>query len=143
MGDITSANAVFTLTIPGVFTAPQQIQGYAVDSAFDIEAVDVSENKIGVDGLGSSGLIYNLIPMTVNIQADSPSILLFETWLATNQGLVQSFACAASIVMPSIGRKYTMPTGYLKKSMQMASAGRVLKERPFTIDWVKIIPANL
>lgn len=142
MGDITSANAVFTLTIPGVFSAPQQLQGFDVDSAFDIEAVDTAETKIGVDGQGSGGLIFNMIPMTVHIQADSPSVLLFETWLATQQTTLQIFGCTGLVVMPAIGRKYTLNGGFLKRPQQMSSAQRVLAARPFVIDWTKIVPAN-
>lgn len=142
MGDITSANAVFTLTIPGVFSAPQQLQGFDVDSAFDVEAVDTAETKIGVDGQGSGGLIFNMVPMTVHIQADSASVLIFETWLSAQKGVLQIFPASGSIIMPSIGRKYTLSQGYLKRPQQMSSAQRVLAARPFVIDWTTINPAN-
>lgn len=142
MGDITAANAVFTLTIPGVFSAPQQLQGFDVDNVFDVDAVDTAETKMGVDGIGSGGFIFAFVPMTIHIQADSPSIQLFETWLAAMTTNLATYQASGSVLLPAIGRKYTLLGGFLKKPQQMSSAHKVLQARPFGIDWSSISPAN-
>ena len=74
MADITSANAIYTLIIPDVFPAPQQLQGFATDDAFDTDASDVVEARIGVDGIASYGFTPFLVTQTIHFQSDSPSI---------------------------------------------------------------------
>lgn len=142
MGDITAANAVFTLTVAGVFTAPQQLQGFDVDNAFDIDAVDTAETKIGVDGIGSGGFIYNFVPMTIHLQADSTSVQLFETWLGAQKVGQTTYQASGSILLPAISRKYTLSGGFLKTPMQLSSAHKVLQPRTFRLEWTDVSPAN-
>ena len=142
MGSITAANAVVTLTIPGVYSSPQQLQGFDVDDVFDIDAVDVAETKIGVDGIMSSGYIFFITPWTVALQADSPSISLFETWLATQKAAGILYPANGLVTLQATGQKYTMTNGVLKNMKQMTPAKKVLQPRQFKIDWQRIDPAN-
>lgn len=50
---ITSANAVFMLSVPGVTAAPTQLYEFGVDDAFLTEAVDATETQVGVDAYES------------------------------------------------------------------------------------------
>lgn len=143
MGNITAANAVFTLSIPGIFSAPQRLQGFDVDGVFDTDAVDVAEDKIGVDGILSAGFVFALVPMTVHLQADSQSITLFETWLATQKANLQTYLAQGQVQLPAIGRKYTLTNGVLKRPKQTSDVHRVLQARTFGLDWQDISPANV
>ena len=58
MATITSANSILAIAVNNLFTAPQNIQGYAVDDAFEGEAVPQSEVLMGVDGKLSAGKIF-------------------------------------------------------------------------------------
>ena len=80
MATITSANSVLTLAVNGLFPVPQVIQGYAVDDAFEGEAVQQAEILMGVDGVLSAGKVFVPYKMTIHLQADSPSIFLFDAW---------------------------------------------------------------
>ena len=115
MGSITAANAVVTLTVQNVFSAPQQLQGFDVDDVYDVDAVDVAETKIGVDGIMSSGYIFFITPWKVMLQADSPSITLFETWLATQKANGQLYQASGTVLLPAIGLKYAMSNGVLEE----------------------------
>ena len=79
MATITSANSVLTLAVNGLFPVPQVIQGYAVDDAFEGEAVQQAEILMGVDGVLSAGKVFVPYKMTIHLQADSPSVFLFDT----------------------------------------------------------------
>jgi hypothetical protein len=142
MGDITSANAIFTITIPGVFSSPQQLQGFDVDAAISNDAVDVAEDKIGVDGILSAGFIFALVPMGIHLQADSASNNIFETWLAAQKTNLTTYLASAQIVLPAIGKKYALVNGVLKRPKQISDVNRVLQARTHSLDWQSINPAN-
>ena len=140
---ITSANSVYTLTIPGLYSSPQTLGGYMADAAFETETADVAELVRGVDGVLSAGFIYFNTVQTISIMPDSPSSVIFETWLATEGTLTEKLAASASISIPSIGRKYACSNGFLTSIVQIPSARRVLQGRPFRITWGAISPANM
>ena len=73
MATITGANAVFTLAIAGVFSTPQQVQGFASDDSFAVQAIRRAEVLMGVDGVLSGGKVFMPIPQSVMLQADSIS----------------------------------------------------------------------
>ena len=54
-GTITGASAVIMLSVPGLFSTPQQLQGFATDDIFDTAAIASAETLMGVDGNLSGG----------------------------------------------------------------------------------------
>lgn len=132
---ITSANAVYMLSVASVFPSPQQIQGFGVDEAFDTEAADTAEIQLGVDGVAVSGWIPRLTRQTITLLASSPSFLLFETWVAAQDQAQAIFYATGLILIPAIGRKYSLPQGTLTRFPAMPNARRVLQQRQFTIEW--------
>lgn len=133
---ITSMNSVFMLTIPTVFPAPQQIQGFGVDEAFETDPVDSSVVQTGVDGVGTAGLVPREVPMTVTLLASSASFVVFDSWLAAMDALRDVVYASAVISMPSIGRKWTCYQGSLTRYPTMPSARRTLQQRQFQITWM-------
>jgi hypothetical protein len=139
---ITSANSVFTLTVPDVFPIPIQVQGYAADSAFAVDPVDSAETMMGVDGKMSAGFTPFITPMTIELQADSPSVDLFDTWLQAQETQREIFYANAAIVLPSTGRVYTLLKGALKRVKKIPDAKKVLQPVQYSIDWeaVQVAP---
>jgi hypothetical protein len=80
MSTLTGANAVLMLTIPPLFTTPQQIQGFAADDVYDLDEIESVETLMGVDGILSGGFVWKSQPQTIMLQADSPSNAVFDTW---------------------------------------------------------------
>lgn len=139
---ITSANAVVTITIPGVYSSPQSLQGFATDAAFDTDTVDVAETRMGVDGVMSSGFTPFITVWNIHFQADSLSNIIFETWLAAQKAGLTTFPASGTTNIPSVGRKYAMTNGILKRVMQMPNAKKTLDPRVWTVDWQDISPSN-
>lgn len=133
---ITSASAVYMLSIPGVFGGPQQLQGFGVDDAFDAEAVDSAVVQTGVDGHGVAGWVPREVPQTITLIAASPSFVVFDSWIAAMDALYEIIYASAVISIPSIGRKYTCLQGALTRYPTMPAARRVLNQRAFTITWM-------
>lgn len=138
---ITSANSVFTITLPTLFPAPQNLAGYATDDAFDTNEIDDAEVVMGVDGKMSAGFTPFITPMVVHLQADSPSISLFEAWLAAQKASQEMIYAGAIISLPSVLRKYVCINGVLRTVSQIPSARKVLQARAFTLNWEQINPA--
>jgi hypothetical protein len=135
MGTITAANSVYMLAVTGLFPVPQLLQGYAADDAFSTEAVTPAEVVMGVDGRMSAGYTPYTTQQTITLMPDSPSILLFEFWLATQKAQGEVFRADAVISLPSIGQSYVMTYGVLTSITPIAGVKKVLQARAFTITW--------
>ena len=140
---ITSANSVFTLVVPDVFPVPQNLQGYAVDDAFDTESVELSEALMGVDGRMSAGYTPCITPMTVHLMADSPSIDLFDAWRGAVTAAQEVFFAQATITLTSVGRSYVLNKGVLTNYKPLSDAKKVLQAVSYTIKWEAVNPAQV
>ena len=137
---ITSANSVVSITVPGLFPVPVQLFGYAADKAWDTAAVVVTETQIGVDGRKTAGLIFNPVKQTFSLQADSPSVTIFESIYSAQMAARDVYYIFAVIDLPSTGESYICNKGTLEDYNSMASAGKVLTAREFSINWQSITP---
>jgi hypothetical protein len=136
MASITSANAIFFITIPLVYPNPTQLQQFGVDDAFMPEQFDTSETQVGVDGYGVAGYVPAPVPMTIRFLASSPSVAIFENWFEAMVLNNDVLPCSGNIAQPSVGRKYTMPLGVLTRVASMAEARRILQNREFRVTWL-------
>ena len=138
---ITSANSVVTLTVPGLFSTPVQLQGYSTDTAWDTAAQVVTETQIGVDGRKTAGLVYNAVKQTFSFQADSPSVQIFEAIFAAQRAARDVYYLSATIDLPATGQSYVCNKGTLEDYNSVASAAKVLTMREFAINWESVQPA--
>ncbi len=143
MATITSANSSFALSITGLFTVPQFLQGYAADDAFTADSVDMAEVVMGVDGKLSAGYVFNPTSMTITLMPTSPSLQMFEAWVAAQKGNREVYRGDAIIRMPSIGRSYMLKNGYLKSAKAFPDNKKVLQAMPFHIVWETVIGAPI
>lgn len=140
---ITSANSSFTLTIPGLYPAPQKLEGFAVDDMFAFDGVSTVETKMGADGKFSAGWKPTPRAVTINLQADSNSIALFEYWANAMEAAREVYACTGSVIIPGIKKSYTMSQGYLTNFSPMAGAKGTLDSQQFTITFASVKPSIL
>lgn len=140
---ITAANAVFTLAIPGVFLAAQNLNGFAADDIFTVEAQKLVETSMGVDGQFSGGFVFVPVPQKISFQANSPSIALFDLWAAAMVTGVDSFPAVGFVTLPSLGKKWSMVQGFLTSYPPMPDAGRTLKPQQYEVTWGQLVPTPL
>jgi hypothetical protein len=141
MPNITASNSVYMLAVPPLYTAPQQLQGFAADAAFDTGESEPAEIYIGVDGIVSAGFVPYLTDQTIHLQADSPSCTIFETWLESQKISQTIYFASATLNLISVGRKYSMSQGILRRMPATPGARKVLQPRDFVITWGDISPA--
>lgn len=119
---ITSANAAFMLAIAGLFTTPQQLQGWGVDEAFSAEQVENKEIKLGVDGLMSVGWVPTLIKVPLTFLADSPSLAMFDTWFNAENQQQDTFYASGVLNSPGLRKVWTFSHGVLSKYTPLPEA---------------------
>lgn len=140
---ITSANAVYTISIPDVFPVAIVLQGYATDDAFDSENVESAQAQMGVDGKMSAGFTPFITKQTIHFQADSDSIAVFDAWLGAMEAAQEVFFAQASVVLNSTGQSYTFTQGALTGAKKLPDAKKVLQPVSYVISWESVDPANI
>jgi hypothetical protein len=138
---LTVANSIIMLVIPDLFPVPQRLQGYAPDSVMSVEAVDSVETVMGLDGLLSAGWMPTPKIWTIELQADSPSTFMFDTWQQAQEAAKDAYIADGFVTLPAIGRLYTMTKGFLTNYAPMPDARKKLEPRRFRITWESIIGA--
>lgn len=140
---ITSADSVFILSSNDFALAAIQIQGFAADAAFATDETDTAEVLLGVDGKMSAGWVPRTYPQTITLQADSPSIDVFDSIVLAQDANRTVYRLNAVITIPGTQRSYTMTRGVLNRHTVMPGAQRVLQPRTFTITWESVLPTPL
>ena len=143
MATITSANAILSLAVNNYFPVPQTIQGFAVDDAFESEAVQQSEVLMGVDGILSAGKVFVPYKMTIHLQADSPSAFLFDAWRTAQDAAVDVFSASGSITLPSTSMIYTLQNGFLTSATPFPAVKKTLEPLVYEITWQRIIGGQI
>ena len=138
---ITAANAVYMLTIPGLYSAPVQIQGFGTDEAFTTEAIEPFEGMMGVDGRYSAGFVPRETMQNITLQSDSLSIDVIERWYQTEVSNREKLPANGSITIASIGKRFTLTRGFLSQWVSIPSTRKVLQPRPFRITWETVSAA--
>lgn len=102
---VTAANSIVMFKAAGYYDQPIQLQGFQVDNAFGFGEATVGETRMGVDGKQSGGWVAHEVPVTVFLEANSPSraqMEEFRAWMNANQ---ETALCTLDITIPSIGRR--------------------------------------
>src|SRR5579862_997774 len=140
---ITAANVVIVLSISSVFPAPFQLQGFDTDDVFDTDDIETAITKMGVDGILSSGFVFNEVKQTYTLQADSQVAPIFDLWNAANISARDSLRADGTIVLPSLRQQWTMTKGFLSRLKPLPDAKKVLQARKFQITWERVLPSPL
>ena len=135
MAYLTSANSEFMLSINDLYPVPQKLQGYSSDDAFTTDSVAITETQVGVDGFVGHGLVFNPVKQTIVLQANSPSLKVFEDWYNAMQAAREVYECSAVILLPSVRKKYTLTEGTLAETTLILGAKKILEPARFTISW--------
>ncbi len=141
MATLTSANSVLMIAVGGVFPVPRKIEGYASEGAFTFDAAKPAQVTMGVDGRMSASYVPVPRVQTITIQPDSPSMRVFEIWMAASETAREVFYANGSLSIPSIDRKYTLTRGVLTQIPPAPDAKAMLQPMTFQITWQNVSPA--
>lgn len=138
---ITASSAIITLTIPGVFSVPQRIQGFGPEDIYSLDDTDNVETSMSLDGLLSGGWVPVSFKQAFTLMANSPSKFVFDNWSLAQRSLREVLPCNGTVILPSINAKFTQTKGFLKGYKAAPEAGKTLKPIKFGIEWESIVPA--
>jgi len=141
MATLTTANSAVSVVVRGLFPVPQHLQGYATDDSFATEDVNPMEVQMGVDGQLSGGFVPYATPITFTLQADSPSIAMFDTVLEAQKASKEGFIFDATILIQGTGDKYACTKGFLTTATPMSTAKKTLQPRKFTLTFQDVTKA--
>lgn len=146
--DISSSNAVMMLAVntsSGVpLIAAVQIQGFSTDDAWDGDHVEIAQVVMGVDGRMSAGAVPVIKKQRITLQADSPSMPIFDAWVAAqdpNIGAGGIMTANETLKIPAIGTTFTLAVGVLSGYTPLPKGGKILGPRQFEITWQTILAA--
>lgn len=140
---ITSANSILTMVVPGLFPVPVSIQGYSTDDAFMLDALDLAETVMGVDGKMSAGYVPKEVKLTITLQADSDSKGFFAILTQAVKTAREIFYMSATLSLPSTGEAFTFTRGILTSVDQAPAAKKMLQPQKFVITWESVNRAIL
>lgn len=122
---LTGANSVILFRCSGVYDNWIQLVGYQVDTAAVFGDVTVGETRMGVDGKQSGGYVTHETPLTINLEANSPSLTVMETVYADFNSNMETRLCEFQITQPSVGRKQSL-SGFMTTKSGGTSINKLL-----------------
>lgn len=140
---ITSVNSIYMLAITGLYTVPQQLQGFSADDIFDTGEINSAEVVMGLDGKIAAGYVPVAIVQNITLLANSDSNALFEAWWASQRAAQELYFATGIIRMPSVKRSYALTNGVLTGYSPMSDAKKTLQPRKYTITWESALAAPL
>lgn len=137
---ITSADSIINLTVTNLYPSGFQLQEFEAQNIFDFSDTEVAETLRTADGKLVAGFVYGDLSQVFHLAASSPNRSNIETWYLSQRTAVAIFRCNATVILPSLGKKYTCTNGVLTQCKVMPTAGRVLQPVTFTIQWETVTP---
>lgn len=141
MATLTAANSVLAIQVANLYNVPQVIAGFATDDAFMSPDVTTSQTEMGVDGRLSAGFVPYPTVQEITLQADSPSMAVFDNILSAQASQREVYVINATILLPGTGQKYAMTRGFMTTASPMPGVKKILQPRKFTIVYESCTPA--
>lgn len=123
---LTVANSSIVLTVEGLHPSGVTLAGYAADNVFEPGEVENGEFSMGIDGRLSAGYVFNEIPFTLTLQADSPSLNVFEDIWQRERSLRNKLTIGMTVALPANGKRVTARDGFLR-SYKAPAGQRILQ----------------
>lgn len=124
MLDITSANATVAMSVGGLFSV--NLENFSTDSSFTTDTVQSTETRMGVDGHMAAGFTPAIKPLTINLEAGSPSTEYMQLLRQVQEVNKKPYRVQMVIAIPAIGKRYTFSEGVLKSFKGLPDGQNVL-----------------
>lgn len=138
MATLTTANSSLYLSVRSFIPVPQKIEGYATDDSVALSNIKPAEAMMGVDGKKSHGYVPQLKEVTIMLQADSPSMVFFDTIINAQDAAREVLTFDGLLNLPGVSTKTTMINGTLIDYTPAPTSKKVLQPRSFTITFESV-----
>lgn len=141
--DITSANAELILTVADIFPAGIVLEMFGTDQSFNMDAIDIAETRMGVDGKLVAGYVPVVKPVTITLEASSPSRFSLSTLWEAMETNRKVYVCGLVVSLPSVGERITWSNGVLKNGQVVPSGQKTLGPTTWSFDFEKLERARI
>lgn len=124
MLDITSANATVAMDAEGLFSI--NLENFSADSSFTSDTIQTAETRMGVDGKMAAGFTPAIKPLTINLEAGSPSTSFLQLLKQAQETNLKTYKVQMVISMPAIGKRYSFSNGVLQSCKDIPDGQNVL-----------------
>ena len=124
MLDITSANAEVAISVESLFSV--NLENFSADSSFTSDTVQAAETRMGVDGHLAAGYTPAIKPLTINLEASSPSNEYMQLLRQVQEVNMKPYKVQMVISIPSKGKRYTFSEGVLQSYKDLPDGQNVL-----------------
>lgn len=138
VGDITSANATLVLTVDFLFPAGIQLEQFATDQSYSMDELTIAEDRMGVDGILVAGWVPSIKPVTIMLEASSPSYQALAQLYRACEAKRGFYRCGLVAGVPSIGKTFIWSQGVLKSGTPVPSGKKVLDPTTWKFDFGKL-----
>lgn len=101
-GNITSANATAVLVVETVFPNGIELQQFSTDQAISMDNITMAVTRMGVDGKMAAGYVPSIYPITIMLEASSPSAAFLWQISASMQQAKDLYECTPPLQMLSL-----------------------------------------
>lgn len=141
-GNISSADAVFVLTVQQLFNAPVILENWAAGKGWDTQALRLADTRMSMDGKLNRGFVPAPLDMTLHLSPNSPSAILFDSVATAARQGQTVYALNGEISLKGLGKKYTLTNGVLVEYSAVPNASEMLDDVTVHIRWENILPAG-
>ncbi|EOV0997660.1 hypothetical protein AABD69_08970 [Edwardsiella piscicida] len=139
--DITSANSKLRLVVPAYYPGGIDVDDYAADNMFDTAPLQNAEEIMSADGKYHAGFVFNPADFTITLMPTSSALGKLEDMVAAERTAIAKFVVNATLVVPSLNKKWTMVNGVLFSMPPLPPGRRILQPRPVVFHFETITPS--
>lgn len=141
-GDISSANAILVMTVGDLFPAGVTLQGFATDQSFSQDELQITEDRMGVDGNMVAGWVPSIKPVTIMLEASSPSYEAMATLFRAMEAKRGPIIVTLVATVPSIGKVFTWSEGVMKSGTPVPAGKKILDPTTWKFDFARLNVSN-
>lgn len=130
--DITAANAESVMTIETLYPNGFTLEMFSADSAIGSESVQIAETRFTVDGKLVAGIVPAMIPVTITLEASSPTVEYLNALYDQSLRLKRIFLCTLTSTVPAIKTVFTWNNGVLQTATPVPAQKKVLDPTTWT-----------
>jgi hypothetical protein len=141
--DITSANSKSILTVDELYPAGIELSHFSADTSLAVDSIQMAETRMGVDGEMVAGYTPNIVPVTITLEAASPSFSPFALIAAAMRQNQRVYGCILVCTVPSIKKVFTFDTGVLQSGTPFPTGNKVLAPTSWVFHFKSVSVASI
>lgn len=140
---ITSADAVFTITIKTLFNAPIRLENWSANRAWEGQNLRLADTRLSIDGKLNKGAVPAAYDMTLNFSPNSNAWDVFDALQTASRQARTVYELNGELLLKGLNRKYTFVSGCVLDISAVPNGGELLEERSVHIRWEDVLPAGI